>query len=392
MSRSTGLQRVLDQHVGNLAALALALRRPAASDAEKITNPRRIGFIQPSAIGDLVVASGLFAHVHATFPHAELHLLHGTSNAAALDVLEPGLLSHTLNFTKPLAALQYVRSLGLDVLVDLVTWSTATAMICRFSGVPLTFGFAVPGQFRHFLFAGVAQYSGDVHQSENFRALASLFGPMTNYAYQLRKSFPKPDVQLPYDRLIVCHIRPGGSQARAKAWPAGRWVELAGRLCDAGYAVAFSGSRADRTAIEIVMAEVERPGRQCFILAGGMTLPEFCYVLQHSRLTITVDTSPVHLASALGVPVVGLHGASRSSQWGAVSPNSRSIDAPHPAAGYIEFGFENHPRAREIMRSISVDEVHKAASSLLTREARQMGTLMSVEAGSEPEQSFADRS
>lgn len=35
----------------------------------------------------------------------------------------------------------------------------------------------------------------------------------------------------------------------------------------------------------------------------------------------------------------------------------RSIDALHPAAGYIQFGFETHPRAREIMRSISVDEV-----------------------------------
>ena len=383
MSRSTGLQRVLDQHVGNLVALTLGLRRPAAPDVSNITDPRRIGFIQPSAIGDLVVASGLFAHVHATFPRAELHLLHGTSNAAALDVLEPWLLSHTLNFTKPLAALQYVRSLDLDVIVDLVTWSTATAMVCRFSRVPLTFGFAVPGRFRHFLFARVAQYSGDVHQSENFRALASLFGPMTNYAYQLRKSFPKPDVQLPYDRLIVCHIRPGGSQARAKAWPADRWVELAGRLCDAGYAVAFSGSRADRPAIEIVMAEVERPGRQCFMLAGKMTLPEFCYALQRSRLAITVDTSPVHLACALGVPVVGLHGASRSSQWGAISPNSRSIDALHPAAGYIQFGFENHPRAREIMRSISVDEVHKAASSLLAREVRQMGTLMGAQADSE---------
>ena len=173
-----GCSVCLDQHVGNMVALTLALRRPAAPNVSNITDPRRIGFIQPSAIGDLVVASGLFAHVHAIFPRAELHLLHGTANAAALDVLEPWLLSHTLDFTKPLAALQYVRSLGLDVIVDLVTWSTATAMVCRFSGVPLTFGFAVPGRFRHFLFGRVAQYSGDVHQSENFRALASLFGPV----------------------------------------------------------------------------------------------------------------------------------------------------------------------------------------------------------------------
>jgi ADP-heptose:LPS heptosyltransferase len=367
MSRSTGLQRILDRYIGNPVALALALRRPVAAN---ITNPSRIGFIQPSAIGDVIIASGLIAHVRATYPRAELHLLHGASNGAVLELLDPEMVGHTLDFTKPAATLKYVRSLGLDVLVDLVPWSTLTALVCRFSGVPLTVGFATPGRFRHFLFGQVANYSGDVHQSENFRALASLFGPIKHYEYHLRKSFPKPDIQLPYDRLIVCHIRPGGSQARAKAWPADRWVELAGRLCDDGYAIAFSGLSADRPAIEIIMAEIARPRRQCFALAGNVTLPEFCYVLQHARLTITVDTSPLHLASAVGAPVVGIHGPTLSRQWGAISPNSRSIEAAHPGAGYIQFGFESRPRSREIMLSISVDEVHEAASILLTSGER----------------------
>ena len=353
--------------MGNPLALVLALRRPIA---QNINNPRRIAFIQPTAIGDVVMASGVISHAQGTFPRAELHLLHGTSNGAALELLEPGIVGHTLDFTKPAATVRYIRSLRLDILVDLVPWSNLTALVCRLSGVPLTVGFATSGRFRQFLFARVAPYSADVHQSENFRALAALLGPVAHYSYQLRKSFPKPHIELPFNQLIVCHIRPGGSQARAKAWPAERWVELAGRLCDAGYMVAFSGSRADQAAIDIVMAEVKRPGRQCLMLAGKVTLPEFCYVLQHARLAITVDTSPVHIASALGVPVVGLHGPSQSWQWGAVSPSSRSIDAAHPAAGYIQFGFETHPRSREIMRSIGVDEVYQAASTLLADEQR----------------------
>jgi ADP-heptose:LPS heptosyltransferase len=368
MSRSSGFQRVLDRYVGNPLALVLALRRPVARN---ITNPGRIAFIQPSAIGDLIIASGLIEHVKATFPCAEIHLLHGASNRDALELLEPKIVGHALDFTKPTATIKYVRSLGLDIIVDLVPWSNLTALICRFSGVPLTFGFAAPGRYRHVLFARAAQYSNDVHLSENFRELATLFGPINHYAYRLRNSLPKSDIPLPYDQLIVCHIRPGGSQARAKAWPAERWVELAGRLCDAGYAIAFSGSPADRPAIEIVMAEVERPGRQCFALAGEVSLAEFCYVLQHARLAITVDTSPLHLASALGTPVVGLHGPTLSRQWGAISPNSRSVDAAHAAAGYIQFGFESHPRSWEVMRSIGVDEVYEAASTLLAIRAEE---------------------
>ena len=100
-------------------------------------------------------------------------------------------------------------------------------------------------------------------------------------------------------------------------------------------------------------------------------MPQLCYVLQHSRLAISVDTSLLHLASALGVPVVGLHGPTRSRQWGAISANSRSIDAPHPSAGYIQFGYEDHPRASEIMRSISAKQVYEVASTLLANTSSQ---------------------
>ena len=362
MSRSTGLQRGLDHYVGNFIALVLGARRPVAARVESAS---RIGLIQPTAIGDLIIASGLIAHVRARFPGAEVYLLHGPSNGAALDLLEPGIIGHTIDFTKPVAALKHIRSLGLDILVDLVPWSMATALICRFSGAPLTLGFSAPGKFRHFLFAQVAEHSCHVHQSQNFEALASCFGRVDHYAYRLRKSFPTPDIWLPYDRLVVCHIRPGGSQARAKAWPMDHWVDLASRLCEAGYAIAFSGSASDQPEVESVIAQVESPGRQCFSLAGRVSLPEFCFILQHALIAISVDTSPLHLASALGLPVVGIHGPTLSHRWGAISPNSRSIDASHPAAGYIQFGFESHPQAEEIMQSISVDEVYETASMLL---------------------------
>ena len=363
MSRSTGFQRSLDWYLGDAIALLLALRRPAAAG---IADPSRIGFIQPSAIGDVILASGLIAHARAAYPRAEIHLLHGPSNGAVVELLEPGIVGHTLDFTKPRATVKHIRSLRLDVLVDLVPWSSITGLVCRFSGVPVTLGFAVPGRFRHFLFARVVEYSSRVHQSKNFEALGRVFGPpATPYAYRLRRSFPRPAIQLPYDRLIVCHMQPGGSRAHAKAWPTEHWVALVDRLCKAGYAVAFSGSPADRIAVESVIARIEDSGRQCFSLAGNLTLPEFCFVLQRAQLAISVDTSALHIASALGVPVVGIHGPSLSRQWGAISSNSWSIDAAHPAAGHIQFGFESHPNAHEIMGSISVDEVYGAASTLL---------------------------
>src|SRR5579862_3313595 len=128
MSRSTGLQRRLDRYLGNPIALMLGVLPPTAA---KIENPARIGLIQPTAIGDLIIASGLIAHLRAMFPSAELHVFHGVSNRTALDLLEPGIVGHTVDFTKPVAALKHIRSLRLDILIDLVPWSMLTALACR---------------------------------------------------------------------------------------------------------------------------------------------------------------------------------------------------------------------------------------------------------------------
>ena len=100
MSRSTEFQRALDRYLGDPIAVLCSVRRPVATG---MANPVRIGLIQPTAIGDLIIASGLIAHIRAKFPVAEIHLLHGRSNRSALDLLEPGIIGRTLDFTKPIA-------------------------------------------------------------------------------------------------------------------------------------------------------------------------------------------------------------------------------------------------------------------------------------------------
>jgi hypothetical protein len=97
-------------------------------------------------------------------------------------------------------------------------------------------------------------------------------------------------------------------------------------------------------------------------------------VLQHTRLAITVDASPVHLASALGVPVSGPTVRHDPGSGERSHPNSRSLTQRH---GGIQFGSESHPRAREIMRSISVDEVHEAASNFWRAEPGRRGVRWS---------------
>lgn len=365
MARSTELERTLDRLIGIpvLALVGLMRRNRRLPPA-----PSRIGVIQPTAIGDMVLISGLLLHLHRCFPNAELHLFHGPSNEAALPFLPAETIPHCCNFKRPLATLREVRGAGLDILVDCAPWTRLTALLTTLSGAKATAGFNALGQYAHFGFDIQVPYLSNRHETENHRALAARFGSIEAYVPTLRRIERAPSFPLPYDRLILMHAAAGGSRAKQKSWPVDHWAALARRAVGEGWVVAFTGAPADRDAVARIVAAAGLPESRCLSLAGRLDLIELAYALVHARLLVTVDTGVAHLAAALDCRVVGLHGPTRFSRWGACNPRAIGLDAPHPASGYINYGFETHPDGDEIMASLTVDRVSEAMFSELAAE------------------------
>jgi hypothetical protein len=51
------------------------------------------------------------------------------------------------------------------------------------------------------------------------------------------------------------------------------------------------------------------------LLAGQLTLRQLAAVIDHARLFIGVDSVPMHMAAALGTPLVALFGPSKLTFW-----------------------------------------------------------------------------
>jgi heptosyltransferase-3 len=64
--------------------------------------------------------------------------------------------------------------------------------------------------------------------------------------------------------------------------------------------------------IDTIMAGC--PNARLHSLAGQLTLRQLASVIDHARLFIGVDSVPMHMAAALGTPLVALFGPS-SSFW-----------------------------------------------------------------------------
>ena len=98
---------------------------------------------------------------------------------------------------------------------------------------------------------------------------------------------------------------PGGRWDN-KRWPVRNFVELAKRFGDIPASkVVVLGSQGERPLGEEIAAAA--PGR-CLNLAGSTTLGEMIEWMRLSRLTITNDTGPMHVAAALRRPILAVFG------------------------------------------------------------------------------------
>jgi heptosyltransferase-1 len=108
-----------------------------------------------------------------------------------------------------------------------------------------------------------------------------------------------------------------------KLWEPERFAALGDRLqkelaCD----IVFTGSRQDRADIDKIMHRMnKRPAN----LAGQTSLKELAYLYSKCRLLVTTDTGPMHIAAAMGCPVVALFGPTAPWRTGPYGEGHRVI-------------------------------------------------------------------
>ncbi len=105
----------------------------------------------------------------------------------------------------------------------------------------------------------------------------------------------------------VVAIAPGASQA-TKRWPLHHWIALARLLTDQGNDVAVLGGAMDGEVADQIVAATEDGSKGSVRSAAGFDLPTTAAILRKCRALVTGDTGQMHLATAMGTPVVALFG------------------------------------------------------------------------------------
>ena len=164
----------------------------------------------------------------------------------------------------------------------------------------------------------------------------------------------------PEDRLVALH--PGAS-CPSKIWPKERFARVVDRLADEFKVKVVVVAGLDDVDIgRDLLALLHCP----YIDATGKTtVSELASLLRRCHLFISNDSGPVHIASALGRPVVAIFGRSQpglsSRRWG---PTGKDDIVLHKDVGCKMCLAHNCQKGFACLKAISVEEVLSAARRL----------------------------
>jgi heptosyltransferase-1 len=350
----------------------------------------KILIVRLGAMGDIIHALPAVSGIRAALPHATIgwlveerwsELLTAQGRKASPSIVSPRkpLANHVYTIdtrrwrhhffrasasAEIMGAIRRVRKMDYDVALDF-QGSIKSALFAKLTGARAVAGFVNPreGAARFFYgrkFPRVGDHVIEQNHGLAAQALQSILG-----ATQLKLLAP----ELPQDpageswaaaeiaRLGIASfaiVNPGAGWG-AKQWPPKRFGEVAQALAAHNIKTLVNGSAGEE---ELAHQVVEAGGGNAFELR--CTIGQLIALTRHARLFIGGDTGPLHLAAALGVPVVGLYGPTDPARTGPFG--TKAVALRHPES---ETTFSHHAHTEAGLQKITAEEVIAAARHLL---------------------------
>ncbi|HYL81541.1 MAG TPA: glycosyltransferase family 9 protein, partial [Candidatus Acidoferrum sp.] len=132
-----------------------------------------------------------------------------------------------------------------------------------------------------------------------------------------------------------------------------------------GIAVAVTSGPGDQEvgAARRILAQTAGP---IIDLVGQTTLGELAALLERAQLFIGVDSAPMHMAAALGVPVVALFGPSGEHDWGPWGDGHTVLSSPYLCRPCGKDGCLGSKRS-DCLEAIPARAVIQAVEAVLAR-------------------------
>ena len=248
------------------------------------------------------------------------------------------------------------------------------ALISTAAGIPKRIGYARDGR-RFLLTASCPTARAPHHQRAAYLHLTTLCGPELPHLPPL-SGLPclvvRPEERAEAARMagwsetdIGIAIHPGAAYGPAKRWAPERFSAVADGLVQRfGARVVIVGSAAEREISDAVGKAMTTPA---VVLAGQTTVRQMMGLLARCRLLVTNDSGPMHVAAALGTPVVAVFGPTDPMATSPAGAPCSIVQQPVDCAPCTHRVCPRLSDVHRCMTGVSVASVLAAAETALAR-------------------------
>jgi ADP-heptose:LPS heptosyltransferase len=349
-------------------------------DGQTIPAPSRILTIKTYGLGNMAILMPVLAVLRREYPDAVIDMLTLDSNCSLIE--RSGLVDQTIPlriggigavFTSLFNILRVTRERRYDLVVDFEQFIKLSAIVAFLSGARERIGFNTDGQNRGWLYTRRVVYIDSEHMSGIFQRLLGPLGiekpkpagfavttsPQEDAAVD--RFLTESGVAAGHAPLVAVHVGSGPNfyDVPLKRWP----IEHFARLCDElvrryGAAIVLTGKGEEEQELiaETRLLMKEPAVSSCNQLGVG----ELLSLLRRATLTVSNDTSVMHLSAIVDTPVVAFFGATTPLQYGPLNPEQHLIlykdlyCSPCVTNYNLKVSYCSNPVC---IRSITVDEV-----------------------------------
>ena len=317
------------------------------------TGVKKILFVTLSNIGDLVLTLPVLGALKREFPKASIVVLAGSEAGEILraDTSVSDILIYNKRatiFNKLKLALKLNR-MGFDMAVDM-----------RHSLFPVLAG----ARYRTPIFKSCDQK--DHRKKKHLKILSDMgipakdapFPVLFNRDDRLRVNSILSEKGIsPEDKIIA--IAPG-AKSHMKRWKTDGFTDVCVNLNnETNIKVVLIGDETDKAVNSRITAD---SGGKAYDLSGCFNLRELACFLSLSKLLITNDSAPLHIAGSVNIPAIAIFGPTDHEKYGPISPGSivlrKGITCSPCEKAVCEFNLE-------CMKQISSEDVLNAVKQII---------------------------
>lgn len=352
-----GGMRWIDQWVGlplcAIFGMVLSLiHRVAPPRHRKVRGDRTIAVLKFFGLGSITEATPLLRAIRQRYPGSRLALVTFAENeslvaqlglATDVRIIRTRTLAHfVVDVFRQIGWLRWHRT---EAVVDLEFFSKFSTLLSLLSGARIRVGFHLNDFWRHSLLTHPIYFNYYRSLADVYEQAADRLGaPIDDHS--LITLEPSEQARSEARALLEQHGWSGadpllginvnaGELSYERRWPRHHYAELIAALLErrADLRIVLTGTAAERDYVRGLIEMLPEHARERVInAAGAWTLEQFVAGLGMVDGFVTNDSGPLHLAAAVGVPIVSIWGPSRPDFYAPRGEHVRIVYQDYPCS------------------------------------------------------------